>query len=198
MGETPEQAARRTAILEAAVGVFLRYGYKKTSMDDLARAAGLSRQGLYLHFATKDALFKEALLRLIALTREAGRAALAREDLAIDERLLAAFEAVHGHAIGQIGAEHLGELLETSAQLVGPVVDELDAAIIADLARALRASGVAARWKDAGLSARDLAEHLYAASCGIKHRVTTAADYRPPMRTAIRLVCRGGSWRDEA
>ncbi len=48
----PVEPARRESILQAAVGVFLRYGYKKTSMDDLARAAGLSRQGLYLHFAT--------------------------------------------------------------------------------------------------------------------------------------------------
>src|SRR4051812_11136713 len=96
-------AARRAAILEAATGVFLRYGFKKTSMDDLARAAGLSRQGLYLHFATKDALFKEAVLQVIARTRAAGRAALARDSLDVEERLLGAFEAVHGQAIGEGG-----------------------------------------------------------------------------------------------
>ena len=47
---------RRSRLLEAALGVFLRYGYKKTSMDEVARAADLSRQGLYLHFATKGAV----------------------------------------------------------------------------------------------------------------------------------------------
>src|SRR5271170_5728594 len=92
-------AARRAAILDAATGVFLRYGFKKTSMDDLARAAGISRQGLYLHFATKEALFKEGVLRLVTASRDAGRAALAREDLSIEERLLGAFEAVHGITI---------------------------------------------------------------------------------------------------
>src|SRR5262245_29785734 len=55
MGETGE---RQEAIFAAAIAIFLRFGFKKTSMDDLARAAGLSRQGLYLHFASKDALFK--------------------------------------------------------------------------------------------------------------------------------------------
>ena len=85
MAETSERAAseaakaRHAAIVAAAAGVFLRYGFKKTSMDDLARAAGLSRQGLYLHFPTKETLFKEAVLQLIATTRATSRAALADE-----------------------------------------------------------------------------------------------------------------------
>ena len=73
-------------------------------MDDLARAAGLSRQGLYLHFATKEALFKDGILRLIAVTRD-GRAGGARaRDLAVEERLLALFVAIHGQMIGALGA----------------------------------------------------------------------------------------------
>ena len=47
---------RRDTLFHAAAGVFPRYGFRKTSMDDLARAAGLSRQARYLHFATKEAL----------------------------------------------------------------------------------------------------------------------------------------------
>ncbi len=53
--QTPEADpadARQAAVLEAAVGVFARYGYRKTSMDEVARAAGVSRQGLYLQFAS--------------------------------------------------------------------------------------------------------------------------------------------------
>ncbi len=183
--------ARRDAILEAATGVFLRYGFKKTSMDDLARAAGISRQGLYLHFATKEALFKEGVLRLITATREASRAALAREDLGVEERLLGAFEAAHGLALGQPGEEHMSELLEASARLVGPAAEELEQGLVGDVTRVLRATGVAGGWKEAGLSARDLAEHLHAASYGTKHRVATSAEYRERMRAAVRIVCRG-------
>lgn len=192
MSEAPDPAAaRRVAILETAAGVFLRYGFKKTSMDDLARAAGLSRQGLYLSFATKEVLFKEALLHLIATTRAASRAAVSREDLGVEERLLGAFECVHGHTIGQPGAEHMSELLATAVQLVGSLIEEMDQGLSADVARVLRSSGVAARWKDAGLSARDLAEHLCSTSYGVKHRVATAAEYRERMRTAVQIVCRG-------
>jgi AcrR family transcriptional regulator len=193
MGETSDGgAARREAILVAATGVFLRYGFKKTSMDDLARAAGLSRQGLYLYFATKDALFKEALLHVLAATRAAGRAALDHEDQDVEDRLLGAFEAMHGQALGQMGADHMNELLETAEGLLGPVVDELEQDIVAAVARLLRSAGVAARWKEAGVGAKDLADHLFTASCGVKHRVSTQDDYRDGMRTAVRIVCRGG------
>lgn len=192
MVEAPDaSAARRATIVAAAAGVFLRYGFKKTSMDDLARAAGLSRQGLYLHFPTKEAIFKEALLQLLASVRAASRAALARDDVDIEDRLLGGFAAVHCDAVGQAGAEHMSELLATSMQLIGPVVEELEAGLVADVARVLRSAGVAARWRSVGLSAKDLAEHLYAASSGVKHRVAAAAEYHAHMRVAVRIVCRG-------
>ena len=38
--ETP--AARQAAILDAALAIFLRYGFKKTSMDDVARREALT------------------------------------------------------------------------------------------------------------------------------------------------------------
>lgn len=195
MAETSERAAseaakaRHAAIVAAAAGVFLRYGFKKTSMDDLARAAGLSRQGLYLHFPTKETLFKEAVLQLIATIRATSRAALA-DEADLEDRLVAAFAALHCGSVGQ-GQEHMSELLATSMQLIGPVVDELETGLIADVSRVLRSAGVAARWKSVGLSTKDLAEHLYAASSGVKHRVRTAAEYHAAMRVAVRIICRG-------
>jgi AcrR family transcriptional regulator len=50
-------SARRAEILEAAKICFLRYGYGKTSLDDIAKAAGLSRPLLYRKFANKEAIF---------------------------------------------------------------------------------------------------------------------------------------------
>jgi AcrR family transcriptional regulator len=157
-------------------------------MDDVARAIGISRQGLYLHFQTKEALFRAMVTHNLEAMRAQGHAALAREDLDIEERVLGAFEAMHGKAVG---AEHLGELIATTAALVGAVFRELEEALVADVARALRAAGVAVRWKEAGISAKDLAEHLSATSCGIKHKAETPAAYLDRMRIAVRIVCRG-------
>jgi AcrR family transcriptional regulator len=195
---SPASAARSAAILDAAMQVFSRYGFKKTSMDDLARAAGLSRQGLYLHYATKEALFEATVLHVVGATRAASRAALAREDASVEDRVLGAFEAIHGHAVGQAGGDHWNELLETTGKLVGPVVGELESSIIGDVARVLRAAGVAARWKRVGVSVKELAETLYSTSTGVKHRVTTTADYRDRMRTAVRIACAGVLSEDES
>jgi len=184
-------AERRAAILDAATRVFLRYGFKKTSMDDLARAAGLSRQGLYLHFPTKEALFKEAVSTLVASLRAAFRDALARDGLPVEDRLVAAFEAANAHAIERANAEHLNALLEAATALVGDEIRKLDDDTVADVTKALQRSGVATRWKSTGISAHALAENLCATSAGLKHRVSTAAEYRERMRVAVRLVCRG-------
>jgi AcrR family transcriptional regulator len=179
--------ARRAALLDAAVRVFLRYGFKKTSMDDLARAAGLSRQGLYLHFQTKEELFKAAVGHLLETMRRAVCAALDRRDVELGERIIGAFVALHGHAIGQPGAEHAAELLETATRLVGPV-DRLERELVDEIAQLLRSSGVATAWKPTGISARELAEQLYVTSLGLKHRVATLDAYREHMKVAVRMV----------
>jgi AcrR family transcriptional regulator len=186
----PEKAAdneRREGILEAAAGVFLRYGFRKTSMDDLARAAGLSRQGLYLHFPTKEALFGDALLQVIARSGALARAAFEREDLSAEERLLEGFAAFHGQMLGDQSA-HLDELLEAAKSILGPIEQKVDEEFALDLAKALRSTGVAAKWKPR-VTAKDLAEHLIAASHGWKHGCSNAADYREKMRISIRIAC---------
>jgi len=130
-------ATRQTAIVEAATGVFLRDGYKKTSMDDVARVVGISRQALYLHFENKDALFKATVAHSIE-----PKAALVHKGIDLEERPLGAFEAMDGKVVG---IEHLGELIATTATLVGPVFREAERAVVAEVARALHAAGVAAR-----------------------------------------------------
>lgn len=52
---------RRTKVREAALEVFLRHGYRKVTMNDIAHAAGLSRPALYLVFPDKAAVFREVV-----------------------------------------------------------------------------------------------------------------------------------------
>lgn len=47
----------RESILNAATEVFARYGFKKASIDDIARRAGVGKGTVYLHFDSKEALF---------------------------------------------------------------------------------------------------------------------------------------------
>ena len=55
---------KREAFLDSAIGVFARFGFKKTSVDDLAQAAELSKQGLYLNFASKEEIYLAAMQKL--------------------------------------------------------------------------------------------------------------------------------------
>ena len=50
-------AARRQGIVSAAAGVFLRYGYARATMEDVAEAADLSRPALYALFPKKEGIF---------------------------------------------------------------------------------------------------------------------------------------------
>ena len=181
---------RRMSILQASIDVFLRYGYRKTSMDDLARAAGLSRQGLYLHFASKDELFREAVTWLAQQGIASMRAALARDDLPMEERLIGAFAALHIQSDGsQMSLEHMNEIVATARQLIGPVLEEFDQAALKELTRTIQSGGPAMPWRAAGVTAKALAQHLYAASHGLKHYARTPAEYQAGLRVAVRLVC---------
>jgi len=50
--------AKRDKVLAAALDIFLRYGYKRATMNDIAEAAGISRPALYLVFEGKEEVFK--------------------------------------------------------------------------------------------------------------------------------------------
>jgi AcrR family transcriptional regulator len=60
--QTPEaREGTRDAILEAARRRFLRFGPRKTTMDEVAREAGCSRTTLYAHFRNKSDLYASLL-----------------------------------------------------------------------------------------------------------------------------------------
>jgi TetR/AcrR family transcriptional repressor of mexJK operon len=63
--EEGRSAQKRRAIIEAATAAFLRSGYLGTSMDEIAAAAGVSKQTVYKQFADKNRLFNEIVLGTI-------------------------------------------------------------------------------------------------------------------------------------
>jgi AcrR family transcriptional regulator len=58
-GTTPdEESAKRRQIIEGARAVFLAQGFDAASMNDIARAAGVSKGTLYVYFKHKEQLFE--------------------------------------------------------------------------------------------------------------------------------------------
>jgi TetR/AcrR family transcriptional regulator, acrAB operon repressor len=85
-----EAAETRQAILRAALAEFSRRGYSATTLDGVARAAGVTRGAVYWHFANKATLYEE-LLRAFGGQAEAIMGAAAAEGgdfIAICQRIL--------------------------------------------------------------------------------------------------------------
>lgn len=102
-------ATRRAQILDAAQGCFSAHGYHATTMDDLVKAAGLSKGSLYWHFASKEDVFLALLERF---TEEAFRTW--DEELAAGASALDAIES---------GARGLLEQLEGEPTYLGTWIE---------------------------------------------------------------------------
>lgn len=104
----------RDRILDAAMRVFRRHGFRRSSIEQAAEEAGLTRQALYHHFSSKEALFRGAIERLYerALASEvaaAKTAEVAGRDLA--DVIIAEIGARLGVLFAELkGSPHLEEL----------------------------------------------------------------------------------------
>src|ERR1700675_1258970 len=134
-------SSQREAILMAATAIFLRYGFKKTSMDDVAQAAGVSRQGLYLYFDTKDFLFREALQYLVSHMISTARSVAEDGNLSLRDRLLGVFEAVNRSAFQNASREDAFELLQSAQSADGALLVQLDRDLMGIVAALLAEAG---------------------------------------------------------
>jgi AcrR family transcriptional regulator len=177
------QANRQSEILDRAAELFIRHGFRKTSMDDVARAAEMSRQGVYFHYPTKEALFEATLGRLVERALLACREALSDEGLELHDRVLNAFVAM----IGSTELEATSELLEAAQARSMNTVASVDTEIVAELAEAIALSPAAAPWLDRGVSPQDLGQLLMNTSYGLKYQRVSFDDYRTQMQKTISI-----------
>ncbi|MBN1498636.1 MAG: TetR/AcrR family transcriptional regulator [Spirochaetes bacterium] len=56
-----EQTERKNEILAAAKDCFSRFGYEKTTLDDIGKIVGLNKASLYHYYKNKEAIFKELI-----------------------------------------------------------------------------------------------------------------------------------------
>lgn len=142
-----ERPDRKAAICDAALGVFAQYGFRRTSMEDIARAAGMSRPALYLYFRNKEDLARHLATLFYDRAVRDVEAALAQPGTAEDV-LLRAFRAKTGpHWAQMLASPHGAELIALG--------NSLSADIAAGGAARLRDQFSA--WLDRGRAAGTLA-----------------------------------------
>lgn len=89
----PKRVPVPDAIKAAALALFVEHGFEKTSVDEIVRAAGVTKGAMYHHFRSKQDLLFDIYDRLIALQSDHLAAIVARPAPATS-RLRAAAEDV--------------------------------------------------------------------------------------------------------
>jgi len=187
------EGGQREAILDAAFGRFARYGYRRTSVADIAEAAGLSRPALYHYFRNKEDVFRALSQRinrgvLAAVTEAAHRGGDTRERLAavLEARAGWAFELLHA-------SEHGRELIDAKNRLCGAAGADANAQFTALLERILargEAKGEIALGPT-GMSPAEAAGFLMDSVEGVIGKETVEAEARRRLRILTGLFAAG-------
>jgi AcrR family transcriptional regulator len=167
----PAVSPRLDQIINATRALFVRYGYRRTSMDDIAREAGLAKATLYLHFSGKEDVFRAMVGRCREIIAERCDEA-ERLDAPAADRLAALLEAYFGTALEWFGdASHMAELKAFVAERSPKEGTESEAALHGRLRRMI-AAGVEAGEFDVsrtGLVADEIVDVVMQAAVGAKH-----------------------------
>ena len=186
MSIVSDQSVRR--VLEAGLTLFSRHGFKRTSMADIAREAGVARATLYLRFADKRAVF-EALAASMVDQALAGAEAAWREEASLAQNLEATILGKDLSFFRLLRATpHGAELFDLDAELARTEASRLDAGFTALLiARAEAAVSQGADMAALG-GAVEFAAFLSVTASGVKYETRTEDDYRASIRRLARVA----------
>lgn len=131
---------KRSAILAAAQTCFWRNGIRRTSIEDVAREAGVAKGTVYLYFASKEELFGSLANELCGAALEGVHGALAARGT-LASRLAAALDAKIGYFHRLLaGSPHAAELVDSKAAVAERSLAELDRDFHSAIGRALAAA----------------------------------------------------------
>lgn len=193
-----EASATAGRILEAAVSAFSRYGFRRASVDDVAREAGVAKGTIYLYHESKEALFR-AVAQVVADRLLAGAAEARIAKGPAGERLRLLLEAKFLYLFDVVTrSPHAGELLDSKGRLAADLFEAADRKYHALVASAI-AEGVESGELDlsrAGLSPPAAAAFLVRAGHGLETPDAAGAlpsreVYRRRIAELVRIVLAG-------
>jgi AcrR family transcriptional regulator len=185
----------RERILDAAMEVFAQSGYRRASMDQVAEAAGLTRQAVYHYFKSKAELFRASVEALheeaLQAEIEAGRAAEAAgktlaETLAaqVDARFRYIVECLEETSQPE---ELLSERQSQTRDLIQSFLEQNLKLHIATIERVCRAQGLKPK---GGMSAADLARAIQIAVSGFDD-LRFKPSFLDDLRRVVSLIVSG-------
>ncbi|WP_460350230.1 TetR/AcrR family transcriptional regulator [Actinoallomurus acanthiterrae] len=182
-GHPPSTVAdtdRRTLVLDSAMVTFARFGYRKTSMEEVARAADISRPGLYFLFSSKETLFRAAVTQALERDITAVEHVLAETDRPLPERLVEAFDQWAGRYIGPL-TQDVAAVIEDNPDLLGEIVETTPRRFEELITDAIAV--------ESGQDAAPLvAQTMISASIGLKHQAASREFYLDRLKVAVDLL----------
>lgn len=175
---------RRSRILEGARVAFLRFGFQRASMADIAAGAGVSRTALYHYFPGKDEVLRAVVDELLARSLSAATEALETSQT-LDAALVGLLEAKFGRTLAAITeSPHGVELEDATHRLTGETIRAADQAFHGLVVKALARHG---RSEDADA----VADTLIAAAKGL---MRSGGDVHVPKSTFDERIRRLVAW----
>ncbi|MEV0217028.1 TetR/AcrR family transcriptional regulator [Micromonospora sp. ALFpr18c] len=175
---------RLDLILAAAYECFTRHGVRRTTMDDIAATAGMSRPAVYQYVRNKDDAYRRLAERIFTSSIAEARTAATDPGASTEQRLHAVLDAKLELTLRlHRESRHAAELLDASTKLSGDLVEaytrELTDLVTGALADA------------AGPRARVVAEVLVALTRGLEADLTDPDLPRQRLRDGVALIVAG-------
>ena len=193
-----DAGARRAVILDAALRVFGQYGYRRTSMDDIAREAQIGKGTIYLSFASKEEVF-QALAQRLAQRMLAGAEAAGRRPGTTSDKLAAMHAAWFGTYADTIShSPHAADLLDAKHQLSADLAADAASRYKRLVRDVITEAGGELDLEPAGLTPGTAAELLIASARGLEPNASSPAAYRRQLTTLVRVMIAGLASRHPA
>ena len=176
-------------VLRAAMARFSAYGYKRTSMEDIASEAKVSRPTLYSYFKNKQAILR-------AVSEGIHTSVMANVELALDadepleSRLFNAFWAWSEPFVGILfdsrhGAELIGANSAIAADLSADAKDEFHRLVVKTLTKAKKKGEI--DLADLEVTLADVADFLIFSLNGLSAGDTDIDTYKQRIQTLVRV-----------
>ncbi len=186
-------------VFDAASDVFAQYGFRRTSMNDIAQAAGMSRPALYLLFENKEDLFRRLANYRQSLAIDEAVSILA-SDAPFAERFIEAILAYERVFYEPVAASpHGAEFLDLNISVASDDMKKGHERLIAHLgdAMATAAADGAVTLDGVSMAPRAFVEILMSSVGGQKRAATSIKDFRKRVKQVASVfltsIARGGA-----
>lgn len=188
--------AKRETILHAAEVQFSQYGFKRTSMDDIARQAEISRASIYSYFDNKEAVFRSLSEALCIESLETASRDMhgGRDSVDIVDRFYAGLCAFKARLYGMLEATPHGvEIMEANGRLNADIVqdylEKIEALLADELEYGVNAGEI--DLKKAGATVPETAQLMHLAAAGLKQGAEDFADFQVKLKRFLPLFFAG-------